>query len=174
MNTVLASILIEAATRVGAPIVKQLLEKHLGGAAGEIGGMVIDAIASKAGVPPDDLPSVPAKDLEAAVAATETETPQLVATWVEQQREANRLMLAEMDKSESWWKWAWRPAWMWFLGFLFLFRLVLVPIADAALGSDIAASVDISTMMTLTAWFMGLYMGGHTLKDLAVKWAGRS
>lgn len=174
MNTVLASILIEAATRVGAPIVKQLLEKHLGGAAGEIGGMVIDAIASKAGVPPDDLPSVPAKDLEAAVAATETETPQLVATWVEQQREANRLMLAEMDKSESWWTWAWRPAWMWFLGFLFLFRLVLVPIADAALGSDIAASVDISTMMTLTAWFMGLYMGGHTLKDLAVKWAGRS
>lgn len=174
MNTVLASILIEAATRVGAPIVKQLLEKHLGGAAGEIGGMVIDAIASKAGVPPDDLPSVPAKDLEAAVAATETETPQLVATWVEQQREANRLMLAEMDKSESWWTWAWRPAWMWFLGFLFLFRLVLVPIADAALGSDIAASVDIYTMMTLTAWFMGLYMGGHTLKDLAVKWAGRS
>lgn len=174
MNTVLASILIEAATRVGAPIVKQLLEKHLGGAAGEIGGMVIDAIASKAGVPPDDLPSVPTKDLEAAVAATEVETPQLVATWVEQQREANRLMLAELDKSESWWTWAWRPAWMWFLGILFLFRLVLVPIADAALGSEIAASVDLSTMMTLTAWFMGLYMGGHTLKDLAVKWAGRS
>lgn len=174
MNTVLAYILIEAATKVGAPIVKQLLEKHLGDAASEIGGMVIDAIAGKAGVPPDDLPSVPAKGLEVAVAATETETPQLVATWVEQQREANRLMLAEMDKSESWWTWAWRPAWMWFLGFLFLFRLVLVPIADAALGSDIAASVDISTMMTLTAWFMGLYMGGHTLKDLAVKWAGRS
>lgn len=174
MNTVLASILIEAATKVGAPIVKQLLEKHLGGAAGEIGGMVIDAIAGKAGVQPGDLPSVPAKELEAAVAATEAETPQLVATWVEQQREANRLMLAEMDKSESWWTWAWRPAWMWFLGFLFLFRLVLVPIADAALGSDIAASVDLSTMMTLTAWFMGLYMGGHTLKDLAVRWAGRS
>lgn len=174
MNTVLASILIEAATRVGAPIVKQLLEKHLGGAAGEIGGMVIDAIAGKAGVQPGDLPSVPAKELEAAVAATEAETPQLVATWVEQQREANRLMLAEMDKSDAWWTWAWRPAWMWFLGFLFLFRLVLVPIADAALGSDIAASVDISTMMTLTAWFMGLYMGGHTLKDLAVKWTVRS
>lgn len=174
MNTILASILIEAATRVGAPIVKQLLEKHLGGAAGEIGGIVIDAIAGKAGVTPDDLPSVPATELEAAVAATETETPQLIATWVEQQREANRLMLAELNKSESWWTWAWRPAWMWFLGFLFLFRLVLVPIADAALGSDIAASVDLSTMMTLTAWFMGLYMGGHTLKDLAVKWTARS
>jgi len=174
MNTVLASILIDAAAKVGAPIVKQLLEKYVGGTASEIGGVVIDTIAGKAGVTPEALPSLPAKDLEAVVVATEAETPQLVAAWVEQQREANRLMLAEMDKSESWWTWAWRPAWMWFLGFLFLFRLVLVPIADAALGSDIAAAVDLSTMMTLTAWFMGLYMGGHTLKDLAVKWVGRS
>lgn len=174
MSTVLASILIEAATRVGAPIVKQLLEQHVGGAAGEIGGMIIDTIAGKAGVAPDDLPSLPAKDLEAAVAAVEAETPRLVAAWVDQQREANRLMLAELDRSESWWTWAWRPAWMWFLGFLFLFRLVLAPIADAALGSDIAAAVDLPTMMTLTAWFMGLYMGGHTLKDALTKWTARS
>ncbi len=174
MNTVIASILIDAAAKIGAPIIKGLLEKYLGGTASEIGGVVIDAIASKAGVAPDDLPSVPSKDLEAAVAATEVETPQLVAVWVDQQRETNRLMLAELDKGESWWTWAWRPAWMWFLGFLFLFRLVLVPIADAALGSDIAATVDLPTMMTLTAWFMGLYMGGHTLKDLAVKWTARS
>lgn len=174
MSTILSSILIAAATKVGAPIVKQLLEQHVGGAAGEIGGMIVDAIAGKAGVAPDNLPSLPAKDLEAAVAAVEVETPGLVAAWVDQQREANRLMLAELDRSESWWTWAWRPAWMWFLGFLFLFRLVLVPIADAILGSDIAASVDLSTMMTLTAWFMGLYMGGHTLKDLAVKWSARS
>lgn len=174
MSTVLASILIEAATRVGAPIVKQLLEQHVGGAAGEIGGMIIDAIAGKAGVAPDVLPSLPGKDLEAAVAAVEADTPGLVAAWVDQQRETNRLMLAELDRSESWWTWAWRPAWMWFLGFLFLFRLVLVPIADAILGSDIAAAVDLSTMMTLTAWFTGLYMGGHTLKDALTKWTARS
>ena len=174
MSAILASILIDVAARVGAPIVKSLLEKHVGGAAGEIGGMVIDAIAGKAGVAPGALPSLPAKDLEAAVAAVEAETPGLVAAWVDQQREANRLMLAELDRSESWWTWAWRPAWMWFLGFLFLFRLVLVPIADAILGSDVAAAVDLPTMMTLTAWFMGLYMGGHTLKDLAVKWTARS
>lgn len=174
MSTVLASILIDVATRVGAPIVKQLLERHVGGAAGEIGGMIIDAIAGKAGVEPDNLPSLPAKDLEAAVAATEAETPGLVAAWLDQQREANRLMLAELDRSESWWTWAWRPAWMWFLGFLFLFRLVLVPIADAILGSEIAAAVDLPTMMTLTAWFMGLYMGGHTLKAALTKWTARS
>lgn len=174
MSAILASILIDVAARVGAPIVKSLLEKHVGGTAGEIGGMVIDAIAGKAGVTPDDLRSVPTKDLEAAVAATEADAPQLVAAWVEQQREANRLMLAEMSKGRPWWTWGWRPAWMWFLGFLFLFRLVLVPVTDAILGSSIAVTVDLSTMMTLTAWFMGLYMGGHTVKDALAKWAERS
>jgi hypothetical protein len=174
MSAILASILIDVAAKVGAPIVKSLLEKHVGGTAGEIGGMVIDAIAGKAGVPPDDLRSVPTKDLEAAVAATEADAPQLVAAWVEQQRETNRLMLAEMSKGRPWWTWGWRPAWMWFLGFLFLFRLVLVPLADAILGSSIAGGVDLSTMMTLTAWFMGLYMGGHTVKDALAKWAERS
>lgn len=174
MSAILASILIDVAARVGAPIVKSLLEKHVGGTAGEIGGMVIDAIAGKAGVTPDDLRSVPTKDLEAAVAATEADAPQLVAAWVEQQREANRLMLAEMSKGRPWWTWGWRPAWMWFLGFLFLFRLVLVPVTDAILGSSIAVTVDLSTMMTLTAWFMGLYMGGHTVKDALAKWAEQS
>ena len=174
MSAILASILIDVAAKVGAPIVKSLLEKHVGGPIGDIGGMVIDAIAGRAGVPPDDLRSVPTKDLEAAVAATEADAPQLVAAWVGQQREANRLMLAEMSKGRPWWTWGWRPAWMWFLGFLFLFRLVLVPVTDAILGSSIAATVDLSTMMTLTAWFMGLYMGGHTVKDALTKWAERS
>ena len=26
--------------------------------------------------------------------------------------------------------------------------------------------VDLATLMTLTSWFMALYMGGHTVKDL--------
>jgi hypothetical protein len=26
--------------------------------------------------------------------------------------------------------------------------------------------IDIATLMTLTSWFMALYMGGHTVKDL--------
>jgi hypothetical protein len=29
-------------------------------------------------------------------------------------------------------------------------------------------------MLTLTAWFMGLYMGGHTVKDALAKWAEQS
>jgi hypothetical protein len=174
MSAILASILIDAAAKVGAPIVKQLLEKHVGGAVGDIGGMVIDAIAGKAGVTPDELQNQDPKILEKAVRDVEAAAPELIVEWNVQQRQAIELMRAEMDKSPSWWTWGWRPAWMWFLGFLFLFRLVLMPLADAILGSSIAGGVDLSTMMTLTAWFMGLYMGGHTVKDLAAKWAERS
>lgn len=174
MSAILASILIDVAAKVGAPIVKSLLEKHVGGTAGEIGGMVIDAIAGKAGVPAAELQNQNAKTIENAVRDVEAAAPDLIIAWNVQQRQAIELMRAEMDNSRSWWMWAWRPAWMWFLGFLFLFRLVLVPVTDAILGSSIAATVDLSTMMTLTAWFMGLYMGGHTVKDLAAKWAERS
>lgn len=174
MSAILASILIDVAARVGAPIVKSLLEKHVGGTAGEIGGMVIDAIAGKAGVTPDELQNQDPKTIENAVRDVEAAAPDLIVAWNVQQQQAIELMRAEMDSSRSWWMWAWRPAWMWFLGFLFLFRLVLMPVTDAILGSSIAATVDLSTMMTLTAWFMGLYMGGHTVKDLAAKWAERS
>jgi hypothetical protein len=174
MSAILASILIDVAARVGAPIVKSLLEKHVGGAAGEIGGMVIDAIAGKAGVTPDKLQNQDPKILETAVRDVEAAAPDLIVAWNVQQRQAIELMRAEMGNGRSWWMWAWRPAWMWFLGFLFLFRLVLVPVTDAILGSSIAAGVDLSTMMTLTAWFMGLYMGGHTVKDALAKWAERS
>ncbi|RWC58904.1 hypothetical protein [Mesorhizobium sp.] len=175
METVVASILLDVAAKVGAPLVKGLLEKiGLGGAASDIAGTVIDSVAEKLGVSPSEIPNQPAGNVEAAVKATEAETPELVMAWAKQQELSNQLQLAEMNKAgEPTWTWAWRPAWMWFLGFLFLFRLVLVPIADAALGSNVAATVDLGTMMTLTTWFMALYMGGHTVKDAITKWAGK-
>lgn len=168
MSALLTGILIDAAGKVGAPIVKGLLEKYLGGTAGEMGGKVIDAIAEKAGVPPADLPTVPADDLGAAVQAVEAETPELVAQWVESQRLSNELMQAEMDKDGGTWTWAWRPAWMWLLAFLWTYALVLRPLANAAIGAAIEA-VDVSMLMTLTGAYLALYMGGHTAKRIFSK-----
>lgn len=166
--SLLAGILIEAAGRVGAPIVKGMLEKYVGGKAGEIGGEIIDVIAGKAGVPPADLPSLPADELGAAVQAAEPVAAELVLAEVEQQREANRLMLAEMDKEGGTWTWAWRPAWMWLLGFLWTYALVLRPLVNAAVGAAIEA-VDVSMLMTLTGAYLALYMGGHTAKRIMSK-----
>lgn len=160
----LAAILIGAAARVGAPIVKGILEKHVGGVAGEIGGTVIDAIAGQAGVAPAELPTLDGARLEQAVAAVEADAPSLILAEVEQQREANRLMLAEMEKGGTW-TWAWRPFWMWLLAFLWSYAFVLRPIANAITGATIEA-FDAGILMTLTAAYLALYMGGHTVKDV--------
>lgn len=178
MSVVLSSILIAAAARVGAPLVKAVLEKHVGGVAGEIGGSIIDTIAANAGVPPAGLPQLSSEDLDAAVRATEAQAPELVAQWNVQQAQAIALQKTEMDKNEAAWTWAWRPAWMWFLGFLWLFRAVVVPVIDVSIGSDMAAALPLDALFWLTTVFSGFYMGGHTIKDgmskLGAKWMGRA
>ncbi len=175
MDPLVTSILLDVAGKVGAPLVKGLLQKiGLGGVAGDIAGSVVDTVAEKLGVAPAEIPAQPTDKIEAAVQATEAEAPELVLAWAKQQELANQLQLAEMKPGEPVWTWAWRPAWMWFLMALFAFRLVAVPVVDAAVGSQIASAVDLGAMMTLTTWFMALYMGGHTLKDAVAKWTGRA
>lgn len=173
MSATLTTILIAAAARVGAPLVKALLEKHVGGVAGEIGGTVIDAIAQNAGVSPAELPHLRSEEIDAAVRATEAAAPDILVQWNVQQAQAIALQKAEMDKNEATWTWAWRPAWMWFLGFLWAFRAVVVPVVDAGLGSDMAAALPLDALFWLTAVFSGFYMGGHTVKDGLAKWVGR-
>ena len=159
----LAAILAGVAARVGAPLVKELLERHVGGTGAAIGGAVIDAIAGKAGVQPEALPGLPAEKLEAAVRAVEGETPELVAAWARQQELANELMRAEMDKGPAW-SWAWRPLTMWLICFLWLWSLVLVPLVNAVLGSGVP--LHLPELSWLTTAYMALYMGGHTAKEL--------
>ena len=165
--TPIISILIGAAAKVGAPIVKGILEKHLGGTAGEIGGTVIDAIAAQAGVTPDEIQNLPPNVVEEAVSAVEERTPELIIAQVEQQKEANRLMLAEMNK-EGWFGWMWRPAGMWLMLACICWYVMLRPIANAILwtagsGVQIEMGVDLPSFLGIFVTYTGLYMGGNTL-----------
>lgn len=173
MDPIVGTLLLDVARRVGAPILKGVLECHIGGAAGEIGGTIIDAVAERIGVSPADLPGHDPEVLERAVREVEAAAPEILVQWNVQQAQSIALQKAEMDKGEAAWTWAWRPAWMWFLGFLWLFRIVLVPIVDAGLGSAIASAVPLDALSWLTTLFAGLYMGGHTVKDAMAKWMGR-
>lgn len=156
----LIPILISAAAQVGAPIVKGLLEKHVGPLAGSVAETVINSVAEKVG---GDVATADPAAIGAAVTAVEADTPDLLAQWVASQRAANDLQLAEMAKPG--WTWAWRPFWMWLLAFLWTYALVLRPLANAGTGGSIEG-IDLSTLMTLTAAYLGLYMGGHTAKSL--------
>jgi len=165
----LASILLGAAGDLAVPIIKKILGDKLGGAGGEIAGKVIDAIAEKAGVTPDKLPGVPDDDLRDAIIAAEPEAADILVQHVESQRLMNETLQAELDKGGPTWTWAWRPGWMWLLAFVWLYALILRPLTNAAFGASIEA-IDTGTLMGLTTLYCGLYLGGHTAKDLASKW----
>ncbi len=177
MSAILTGFLVDIAAKIGAPIVKSILQKHVGGTAGELGGVVIDAIAEKAGVPPASLPSVPTPQLEQAVAAVEAETPDLVAAWTESQREANRLMLAEMQKDTPF-GWMWRPAGMWLMLICIGWYVIVRPLLNAllwALGTatQIEIGLDVATFLGIFTIYTGLYMGGNTAKSIFAKGAGK-
>lgn len=157
----LVSILLGAATELAVPVIKKILGDKLGGAGGEIAGKVIDAIAEKAGVTPEALPGLPVPELQEAILATEPEAADLLVQHVESQRLMNEAMRAEMDKGGPTWTWAWRPGWMWLLAFVWLYALILRPLTNAAFGASIEA-IDLGILMTLTGFFVSLYMGGHT------------
>lgn len=165
----LATILASVATRVGAPIVKDLLERHVGGSSAAIGGAVIDAIAGKAGVEPEALPGLPAEQLSKAVLEVEAETPELITAWARQQELTNEQLRAEMDNG-PFWNWAWRPLTMWLIGLLWFWSLVLVPTLNAAMTA--AVPVHLSELIWLTTAYMALYMGGHTAKEIFAKARG--
>lgn len=162
-----ASILIGVAAKVGAPIVKGLLEEHVGGTAGQVGGAVIDAIAERAGVPVEKLPSLPPAELEQAVQAVEDESPRILEALLESQREANKLMLAEMQKESSF-GWLWRPAGMWLMLVCVAWFIILRPVINAMLwawtpGLQIEVGMDLANFLGIFTIYTGLYMGGNTL-----------
>jgi len=170
--SIVASILFEAAARIGAPVVKGLLEKHVGGIAGEAGGAVIDAIAKQAGVPPEQLPDLPPDKIESAIAVVE-ETPDLILAQARSQELGNELMLAEMQK-ESAFGWMWRPAGMWLMLACVAWLMIIRPVVNAILwahgsGIQIEVGIDLANFLGIFTIYTGLYMGGHTVMKTVEK-----
>lgn len=166
MSAILTGILIEVAAKVGAPLVKKILQDKVGGVAGELGGTVIDAIATKAGVPPEELQDLPGPKLEEAVAAVEAETPELVIAYNQRQQMALDLQLAEMNK-ETGFGWLWRPAGMWLMLACIAWYVAVRPLLNALLGAlgspvTIDTGIDMPTFLTIFMTYAGLYMGGNT------------
>jgi hypothetical protein len=177
MSIALAPILIGVATKVGAPVVKSILENYVGGAAGDIGGKIIDAIAGTAGVKPEELPDLPEAELEAAVRTVEAESPELLIQWNIQQKQTHDLFRAEMDKG-PFWSWAWRPGGMYLIGLFWVLYVIVYPLLNLFLrlwGSSAALEtmVDVATLLAISGGFISLYMGGHTVLRGIKDWKGK-
>jgi len=157
----------------GAPTLGAALGSAVAGpAGGAIGGAIGQALGTAFGVEP-----TPA----AVGAAIEADTSGAVVKNLEIDRAgewlayltATQAMSAEMARIElqsgSMFRAGWRPALMWLCGGLLVWCWVLVPTINAALKASIATP-DSATLITVISVFAGLYMGGHTVKDVVSTW----
>lgn len=163
------SVFVTMATQVGLPMVKAILERRLGPANGRLASDVLEAVAARAGVTPDKLEDVatatPGVVLD-AMREVERMTPEMLAAY-----DADlRLSLAtiEAEKGDPAWARAWRPGWMYLLGFLWFWNLVGLHVANA-IWKIALPSLPTTDLLALTGMFLALYMGGHTVLRLMGK-----
>ncbi|MGN6451217.1 MAG: hypothetical protein ACTHLK_22020, partial [Brucella intermedia] len=134
MSNAILDTILQSAIRTGSGIVKDIITAQLGPTIGGLAGSVIDTVAENMGVTPAEIPSQLPADVDQAVRATDDD-PAILKLYLEQQKTTADLLKAEMEKSESLWTWAWRPAWMWFLMFLWAWNVVLATMIAGITGA---------------------------------------
>ncbi len=173
MLPAIAPLLATVAATVGAPLVERILAGRIGAEnAGLVSGM-IGAIAGHAGTTPEALPDLHRNEpdvLAKAIADAESEAPELIALYAAELQSKTTLLLAEMKEPR--WTWAWRPLGMYGIGALWFWNVVVLHVLNAAFKIALP-QMPLGELFNLTALFLGLYMGGHTVKDAVGKVATR-
>lgn len=164
-------------TKAGAPFLKKIIEGSLPPPWNNVAGTAVDVIAERLGAA-EATPEAIVERYQAEPAVTgkiiqEVEAdPSVILAGVEQQKATNVLLTAEMK--EPLWTWAWRPAGMWGLGVLWFWNIIGLHALNAIFKIDLPPT-DNGVLFQLSALYMGLYMGGHTVKDFVDKrWGGVS
>ncbi|MBN9333878.1 MAG: hypothetical protein J0I64_10460 [Devosia sp.] len=145
-------------------MIGKVLGERFGPASGQLAEVVIGEVASRLGVSPDDVPSIDFPRVETAVAEVEAQMPEVIALWA--RGIDGQFALLQAEQSEGGWVSAWRPGWMYLLGLMWVVRLLVVPFLDSTGETNLAEAMPAEIMLTLTGWFLALYMGGHTIKSL--------
>jgi len=161
------SALIALAKEIGAPLVRKTLEKRIGTGNAHLAETVVTAIADRLGQTPGNLDAyVQGWPDEARHAVEEVE--RALPDMLEAHELSVQLQTAEMSKKPGWIS-AWRPVMMYLIGFLWAWALVILHVANA-IWKIALPPVDLSQLLALTALYLSLYMGGHTVKEVAKSW----
>lgn len=158
----IGSVIAGAAAKIGAKMVGKAVSGVLGERGGQLAEAVITSVAEKLGVEPERIPEVPQRELETAIYRTETEMPEMIALW--SKGLDHQFALLQAETREGTLQSAWRWGWMYLLGLIWTCYLLVFPVL-AVLGIEIER-IDLAVLLTLTTWFISLYMGGHTVKSL--------
>lgn len=168
------SALVALALQAGLPILEKVLSRKLGPATGELASEVIRAVADRAGTTPEEIEAVAAATPGRVIdAMREVERGSVVDKIDLYLRDTEaRLATFAAEAEAGGWQSAWRPAGMWLLLALWLWNIVLLHVANAAFRTALPP-VPFGDLFQFSALYMGLYMGGHTVKNLAEQWRAR-
>ncbi|WP_370269218.1 hypothetical protein [Nioella sp.] len=161
----MSSSLTALALQIGVPLVGRVLSQRLGSGNARLITEVIDAVARRLGVSPAEAEVLAQTDEGRVIDAlreTEADMPELIALHASALEAQTALLMAE--QRGPWWGWAWRPAFMWLLAFLWLWNVVLLHIANAVWRIALPP-IDPGVLLSVTGIYAALYMGGHTVKD---------
>ncbi|MBN8243292.1 hypothetical protein JF546_09745 [Nitratireductor aquimarinus] len=164
--SVIGGIIAGIAGKVGAELVGKVLGDRFGPAGGQLAETVVKEVADRVGLPVDRLPEATESELESAVRDVETAMPEIIGLWAKGLDGQFTLLQAETKEGplQSGWRWGW----MYLLAFFWIWRTLFAPYLNAWIenGGGIAPElIDYAILMTLTSWFISLYMGGHTIKE---------
>jgi hypothetical protein len=168
------SALAAIALNAGFPIIEKILTRKLGAANGALANAVVEAIAARAGVPVNQLEAEQENKrgpiIEAMRDVERTVVPEQINLMLAENEARLAMFAAEQDGPA--WVSAWRPAGMYVLGFLWLWNSVFLHVANA-IWKTALPPMPFEQLIQLSGLYMGLYMGGHTVKDVIGKWVGK-
>ena len=166
------SALASLAGQAGIKVVAAILKAKLGDGAGQLAGDVLGEIAKKAGIPVEDLDQAAEDQPQIVIDAlrnVESRTPELVALYAAG-LELQRAQLAA-EAGESFWMRAWRPGGMYMIGLLWVWNVIVLHVCNS-IWKIALPQMPFEQLVQLSGLYMGLYMGGHTIKDAVTKWSG--
>lgn len=166
------SALLTLAGSAGASIIEKIIAKKFGDGTGQLAGDILGAIAEQVGVPTADLDRVAEEDpvkTTRAIREVEARSPELIALYAAG-LELQKAQLAA-EEGEPLWMRAWRPGGMYMIGLLWVWNVIVLHIANA-IWKTALPPMPFDQLIQLSGLYMGLYMGGHTIKDAVSKWQG--
>lgn len=163
--------LISLAVQVGAPLIRDVLTKKIGAGNAQLATDVLDLVAHHAGVDVADLERKAQTNpdlVKDAILNAEADVPGIVALYTAGLE--GQFALLKAEAKGPLWTWAWRPMGMYVIGFLWMWNVVLLHVANA-IWKIALPPADFSVLMQISGLYMALYMGGHTFKDfVSTKW----
>lgn len=169
----MSAILLELAVKAGMPMVEKIIGKKLGDRDGALVAQVVQAIATRAGVSVDKVETMatetPGRVID-AMREVERAAPDMVAAYDRDLQLQLATLAAEQD--EPLWARAWRPLGMYLIGLLWLWNSIVLHVANA-IWRIALPPMPFNDLIQLSGLYMGLYMGGHTIKDVVGKWVGK-